>query len=217
MRLIHFVAASILLLLGRPLSVSTESTLQESPLNYTLTARHFGSDGVLLSWDAPRDKKVVGFEIQRATANTDFQTIGFVPAPNSALASPKCQFVDQPNSTGQIGYRVLAAEASGNTKMAGGLDFQFAPQSLISHVQSAVSKKGVSIAFTAADATQLTIALRTAAGDLVRAFPPQTYLAGKHTLVWDRTNEKGKSVPPGSYVAELQAGDSRTNIDLLLE
>lgn len=217
MRLIHFVAASILLFFGRPLSVSTESTLQESPLNYTLSAQNFGSDAVLLSWEAPRDAKVVGFEIQRATANTDFQTVGFVPAPHSALASPRCQFIDQPNSTGQIGYRVLAADVKGGTKMAGGLDFQFSPQSVISHVQSAVSKKGVSIAFTAADATQLTIALRTAAGDLVRAFPPQTYLAGKHTFRWDRNSEKGKPVPAGSYVVELQAGDSRTNIDLLLE
>lgn len=46
-------------------------------------------------------------------------------------------------------------------------------------------------------------------GDTVAAPFSGEQSAGKHTFVWDATDEQGKRVPPGDYVAEIIIGNSQ--------
>lgn len=161
-----------------------------------------------LSWNPNGEPDLAGYRLHRGSS------IGFVPSPVNRVASPVgTSWVDSPGSA--FVYKLLAVDVHGNTSPvatwfpAALLDapsptaagFAFAPPS------PNPARGATTLRFVLPAAGRVRLALYDASGRIVRTVRDGELAAGEHAARLELTDDAGRTLAPGLYLARLSGPD----------
>ncbi|HTX99037.1 MAG TPA: glycosyl hydrolase family 18 protein [Bacteroidota bacterium] len=89
--------------------MTTVLPITMSSFTATLASNHT----VALHWETTSETDVYGFDAQRSSDNSTYQTIGFVPGHGTSLAKHDYSFMDSLPPSGQLFYRIEEVDNSG--------------------------------------------------------------------------------------------------------
>jgi len=173
---------------------------------------------VHIGWNPVADADLDGYSVYRATAAS-----GPYLRVNATLVTPTDYMDSAP--AGALWYRVTASDLSGNESAQssaspvplGVPSGEWSLSSVYPNPSSTSQPVCIPVATPAAGGGNAAVDIVNAGGHRVRHIDVASATAcpGGVGVVWDGTNDQGRSVAPGVYRAWLIAGDTRESVKLV--
>ena len=178
-----------------------------------LALEEIAGGAVRLTWTAPVDSAVIGYNVYRADSlYGEFCRVNAAPVEDTAYedaAYASCTVVYMVRAirleTSKSGtYLNMSPGAIDSISVAAGVD-PGGPAASLTHVTSPFSGSA-RIDFNLAVPGRVTLAVYDVAGRLVRKVDAGRLEAGAHSLHWDGTDAGGRRMSSGVYFVSLTAG-----------
>jgi len=179
--------------------------------------------GVLLSWSTASETENLGFEIYRSTQEAgDYAkaTPEMIPGAGTSAEQHDYQWLDADIEAGKTYYYKLAdIDFDGNRTFHGPVSAACEPLpedfQLSQNFPNPFNPRTV-IRYQLPEASDVKLVIYNTAGQLVRTLATGKMAAGKYSVTWDATDDRGARVASGVYLYRLQAGDYVSQKKLLL-
>jgi hypothetical protein len=181
------------------------------------------SGEILLRWTRP-DESVEGFHAYRTSSLTE----RFVRLTEQPVVDTT--YVDQNPLSGKNIYmvRTLGLQTTGSGSYlnlgCGLIDSLLAPSTLIDAVTATSrfcvrptpTSRGTAIVLNLPRTQHVSVVIHSVSGRLVRSLLKGSPPSGELVIPWDGTDERGRSVPSGMYVAQVTIGGSTSERKIVL-
>ncbi len=164
--------------------------------------------GVHLSWKTTSERNNYGFEINRKQGGS-FEKIGFIRGCGTTQVEKTYDFTDTTATAGHWVYRLKQIDLNGKTTVLGmvQVDVTLPTQFALHQNYPNPFNPETRIVYELPRATQVTLRVYNAIGQVVRTLVDTKQSAGTHAVFWKGKNDFGESVAAGLYFYELRAGD----------
>jgi hypothetical protein len=190
------------------------------PVSVTLTsfAATYASEGILVEWDVASEIGHAGYNLYRSTSKTGpwsklNDIIIRTPEFNNQTNAQQYQFIDINSSEEIIYYRLEAISMDGTSDYYGPVQV-----AAISAVKDQIVANTftleqnypnpfnpyTTIEYALPEPTDVTLIIYDIQGRVVKTIVDAVQAAGRHSLVWDATNDFGESAPSGLYVCRMK-------------
>jgi hypothetical protein len=161
---------------------------------------------ILIEWTTSSESGFAGFRVQRSVN----QNAGYKTLNEDLIASPSpYQFLDDEVKPGETYYyRLEAVDRSGHREFFGPTSARVAETTLRSMLGQSwpnpFSGNAVTIPIVLAASGRVTLRILDASGRQVRQLLDERQDLGSREVFWDGRDDRGRLVPAGMYVYELQ-------------
>jgi hypothetical protein len=200
------------------LTVDTATGLDVNPLPITLAAFSGRSvnGNVVLNWKTVQEANSYGFDIQRSTTGSVFESIGFIPANNAGASVQEYTYCDPaPVASSRLWYRLLMKEYDGSSVVSPYVIVSMERTMSAPHLNPLYPNPIIDVAtisFSLPSASSISLRLFDVHGRLIRGYAENEFLpAGFFTRLIDKANLSG-----GNYLLELTSGDFQQTISVVV-
>lgn len=191
--------------------IFTDSTIV--PVELTNFSISVNNSDVKLNWTTATELNNSGFEIQRASADLGFETIGFVPGFGSTTESHKYSFIDGNVESGKYSYRVKQIDFDGSYKYSDIVEVEVDQPIQFKLEQNFPNPFNPStiINYSVNVAGFVKIKVFDVLGSEVADLVNETKDAGYHLVSFNAAN-----LPSGVYIYTLEANNFTTGKKMIL-
>ncbi len=182
MKKLLLIGAVSIILVAAPNSIKTAYTISENnpKLDFNLDLHEFGNGSVLLEWRTGKEDQLTGFQIERMNADGLYQTCGFVPAFGSG-EDHEYRFVDQPQTTGVLQYRILKVGTAQPEYIHPAGAFEHNADFTFLGVQKSAENESIVVNFSLNRSAELVIRVLSSTYKEISTCS-EKYAIGKHTV-----------------------------------
>jgi hypothetical protein len=192
----------------------------EPPVAVTLTSftAARSNEGVLVEWSVASEVGHAGYNIYSSTTqngpwNKLNDILILTPEFSAQSSSQHYDYLDDKSSQNKIFYSLEAVNVDGTSDYYGPVQSATASAVLSQVIPNKFELEqnypnpfnpSTTIKYALPEPTAVTITIYDVKGRAVKTLYDAVQTAGRHTLVWDATNEYGESVPSGLYLYRMQ-------------
>lgn len=199
-----------------PLQSLSVTSVDCSALPVTLLSLSATPQGnnVLLRWSTASEIDNKGFEIQRSTANTAWESVGFVNGAGNSSSLLNYSHTDLKLFTGRYYYRLKQVDIDGNYK------YSMVVSALIDGKEEYAVRQNypnpfhgeTTIQYTLPAKSKVNVTVYDMNGRVMKVLLNATKDAGNHALVF-----YSGSLPAGMYYYQVQAGDFKDTKKMVVQ
>ncbi len=177
------------------------------PVELTLFTASVQKSGVTLQWNTATETNNLGFSVQRAVKEGEWQTLGFVNGAGTTTQPQRYSFVDPMIPTGKVQYRIVQTDMDGATTASSPItvesDAMPTEHSLAQNYPNPFNPS-TTIAFTVAGSRMLpvTLEITDVTGQVVDLLIDEELNPGTYNLQWN-----GTAFSSGVYFSRLTVGN----------
>jgi photosystem II stability/assembly factor-like uncharacterized protein len=166
------------------------------------------NNSVVLSWKTETEVNNYGFDVERASANSGWQKIGFVAGSGNSNSPKNYTFTDNPSGGSSFSYRLKQIDVDGSFKYYDAVTINLSASSQPQLLQNSPNPFNPStiIKFYIPNTSDVTIKIYDILGREVTTLINQQTTAGYHNVYWNGKNSRGEDVSSGVYLYRLTAG-----------
>ncbi|MBK7499110.1 MAG: T9SS type A sorting domain-containing protein [Ignavibacteriales bacterium] len=186
------------------------------PVELTSFAATQSSGNILLQWSTATELNNNGFEIQRKDQQTDWRVIGFVKGNGTTTNTQNYSFVDVPENTGTISYRLKQIDFNGTFAYSDVVEVEIAPTKfeLLNNYPNPFNPSTI-IAYNLPVDGFVTLKIYNSVGELVTELVNDYQSAGSYKQQFNSVSG-GNNLASGIYFAELRANENVQRIKMML-
>ncbi|MDZ7721569.1 MAG: DUF5060 domain-containing protein [candidate division KSB1 bacterium] len=198
--------------------LTTDDTLSVTLTSFTAQQQ---GDSVWVRWTSESEVDHLGYNLYRRTGTqTDYVKLNnpliVTTREGSSVQQHSYEYIDIPDHTGRLYYRLEAVDTSGRTRFYGPVTVQFTTgiqdkqlpgQHHLYPNHPNPFNPNTMIRFDLAAAEHVSLDIYNVHGIQVRTLMDRRMPAGQHRLQWDARDDSGQIVPSGVYFYRLKAGE----------
>ncbi len=175
----------------------------------TFTARLISTSSVQLNWSTATEVNNYGFDVERSSANSSWQKIGFVSGSGNSNSPKNYLFTDNPTGGTSFSYRLKQIDVDGKFKYYDALAVNLTMSNETQLYQNSPNpfNPSTTIKFYLANTAEVTIKIYDMLGREVRTLINEETTAGNHIVYWNGRDSRGRAVSSGIYLYRLTAGN----------
>jgi hypothetical protein len=160
-------------------------------------------NNVVLNWITATEINNLGFNIERRTENSTFETIGFVSGAGSTTEQRNYSFIDENLASGNYYYRLKQVDFDGSFEYSNQVEVEVIAPSVYSLEQNYPNpfNPSTNINFNIAEAGMVKLSVYNLLGQEVVLLVNEFKEAGMHSIVLDAS-----SLTSGVYFYKLESG-----------
>jgi hypothetical protein len=161
--------------------------------------------GVSLSWQTATETNNSGFEIERKSAGSTYEKIGFVPGKGTTTHISHYNFVDGNLTAGNFTYRLKQMDYDGTTSYSKEINIEVTAPEVFELSQNYPNpfNPSTSIKFSVPTDGMVTLIVYNLLGEKIATLVDQEIKAGRHEVKFDASK-----LSSGLYFYRLDAGDA---------
>lgn len=170
---------------------------------------------VFLQWTTASETNNLGFAVQRRSAISEWQEIGFVNGAGTQAVKQNYSFVDKPEMTGRVSYRLKQIDTDGTFFYTQAIEvFVSAPAEFaLGQNYPNPFNPSTMIQYSLKEQTKISLEIYNLLGQRIAVLIDEETVAGWHEIVWNAT-----PYPAGVYFLTMKAGDfSKTRKMVLIK
>ena len=176
------------------------------PVELSSFAARAHDNDVILSWATATESNNYGFEIQRSSDNTIFETIGFVQGHGTTAAPKSYRYIDEQLTNGHYYYRLNQIDIDGTCSvtevieiaMNRPLDFR------LDQNYPNPFNPTTTISYHLPQSSHVELIVYNTNGQEIRRLVDEFNEAGSHNIVWDCTDNTGMKVTSAVYYYRMK-------------
>jgi len=211
-------------------SLSTYSTSRSwfrnlsTPVELALFRASSAGAGVLLEWMTESEFTNFGFEIERRrhggrdTNHEAWQKIGFVQGNGTTTSQRRYSYLDRDLSPGRYNYRLKQLDLDGGFQYSGSVEIEVGRPGGFALFQNFPNPTYGRTAFrySLREKSDVTLTIFNLQGQKVKILFKGFADAGVYKVDWNGLDDHRRSLPSGTYLYRLQAGDFAETKRLML-
>lgn len=175
------------------------------PVELSSFAASVNGSTVNLRWSTATETNNRGFEVQKSSDKSSWNTIGFVNGTGNSSAPKNYSYADKNNTTGTVYYRLRQVDFDGTSK-----NFDAITVNVSAPVSFALNQNypnpfnpSTVISYSVPNETRVELSVYTLTGQLVRTLVNQVQAAGTYNVPFNASD-----LTSGLYVYQLKAAGS---------
>ncbi len=181
------------------------------PVELTSFSASTTAEGVRLSWSTATETENLGFHVYRSqAAEGDYEQIStqMIPGQGNSSEQNNYEFIDKGVETGTTYFYKLAdIDYNGELTMHGPVSVTVSPmptEFVLEQNFPNPFNPSTTINFSLPEANEVTLAIYTTTGQLVRTLVRGQVSAGNHSVSWNALDDSGARVASGVYLYTLK-------------
>jgi FlgD Ig-like domain/The GLUG motif len=164
---------------------------------------------VTLKWQTATEVNNLGFDIERSSANNNFNKIGYVAGSSNSNSPKNYSFTDQPTGGTSFSYRLRQIDNDGNFKYydAITLSLAFSTKAELMDNYPNPFNPSTAIKFYIPSLSDVTIKIYDILGKEVSTLLSKQTESGFHIVYWNGKDKFGNSAASGTYIYKIEAGN----------
>jgi hypothetical protein len=156
---------------------------------------------IVLRWATASETDNYGFEVQRQSAELDWNKIGFVAGHGTTTQAQVYQFTDAAVQPGSYRYRLKQIDTDGSFSFSGELLVELSQPATFALAQNYPNpfNPETFIRYQLAESGKVELAIFNVRGERVRTLIHEDKPAGYYLVRWDGKNDAGKTLSSGTY------------------
>ena len=180
------------------------------PVELTSFTAGLSGQEVILNWTTATEINNQGFEIERHTTTSNWETIGYVPGFGTTTEPKTYSYTDDNIVTGTYTYRLKQVDYDGTFSYSDEVEVEvdFAPSdfALFQNYPNPFNPS-TSVRFQVPQTSSVTVIIYNMLGQEVRTLFAGEVVRGTYTASWNGLNDAGIKMSSGSYIYKMVAGD----------
>jgi hypothetical protein len=184
------------------------------PVELTSFTANTNLNSVNLMWSTATEKNNLGFEVQRKTARSEYQAIGFINAQGTTTEAQNYSYTDKDLQNGAYTYRLKQIDYDGTFAYSQEVEADLSTIKSFSLEQNYPNpfNPATTIKFSLPAQSTVTLKVFNVLGEnVVTLLNNVTKEAGAYSINFDASN-----LPSGIYMYSIQAGNNIQNKKMLL-
>jgi photosystem II stability/assembly factor-like uncharacterized protein len=179
------------------------------PVELTSFSASVLNNSVKLSWKTATEVSNYGFVVERSSANSGWQKIGFVAGSGNSNSPKEYSFTDNPSGGTSFSYRLKQVDVDGAFKYYDGVTVNLTASTKPQLLQNSPNpfNPSTNIKFYIPNTSDVTIKIYDILGREVNTLINQQTTAGYHLVYWNGKDSRGEAVSSGVYIYRLTAGN----------
>ncbi|HSD63213.1 MAG TPA: FlgD immunoglobulin-like domain containing protein [Ignavibacteriaceae bacterium] len=183
-------------------------TVTSIPVELTSFTATLHGNNVTLNWTVASQLNNKGFEIERKSDNSNFQSISFIKGDGTTTEQKSYSYVDKDLKNGDYSYRLKQIDFNGTVQYS-----QVIQASVNTPVVYNLSQNypnpfnpSTQISYQLPEPQMVTLEIYNSLGEKIRTLVNEKQSVGYHTIQWKGDNNSGNSVASGMYLYRITAG-----------
>ena len=182
--------------------------------------------GIELTWQMGDIKTTAGFNIHRSEDARSFVKINSSLILISSVPNASYSYIDELDQGGTYYYKLEQVDIVGNSILHGPVSVtfssdveteKFVPEefALLQNYPNPFNPT-TTVTFDVPTESWVTMEIYSIQGRRIRTLVSESYTAGRHSVMWNGTDEFGQHVSSGAFVVRMTAGDFVDTIKMVL-
>jgi hypothetical protein len=188
----------------------TMNYVDVTPVELTSFTATVVDQEVQLKWVTATELNNQGFEIERSSANQEWEKIGYVPGFGTTTETKSYSFVDENVVTGRYTYRLKQIDFDGQFSYSKEVEVlvNLTPDNFILFQNYPNPfNPSTTIQFQVPKSSDVTIVIYDMLGQEVKSLFAENVQAGNYSVEWTGVNNNGIKMSSGSYIYRMTADD----------
>ncbi len=181
-----------------------------TPVELTSFTAELSGQAVVLNWTTTTEINNQGFEIERHTTTSNWETIGYIPGFGTTSEPKTYSYTDDKIVTGTYTYRLKQVDYDGTFRYSDEVEVEvdFAPSdyALFQNYPNPFNPT-TDVRFQVPETGEVTIKIYDMLGQVVSTLFAGEVVSGTYTANWNGLNDAGVQMSSGSYIYKMVAGD----------